>query len=78
MAQVKTFCSEPVTPFCVNRSAIFDDAVAREACRREVRDYAAGLERYVQCLDEQSREAEARAEAVTKRFECKEQGREEC
>ena len=76
--QVKTFCSEPVTPFCVNRSEVYKDPVAKEACRREVKDYAAGLGRYSDCVRKQALEGEARAEAILERFACMERGGDDC
>lgn len=76
--QVKTFCSEPVTPFCVNRPATFEDKAATERCRQDLRTYLEGLDRYVECLSEQQREAQGRAQEMETRFECMARGEQNC
>jgi hypothetical protein len=77
-ALAKVYCSEPVLPFCVNRSGVFEDATAEERCKSEVEKFNDGMEEYVQCLGEQQREARERAEEIAARFECMSRGEENC
>lgn len=76
--QVRTFCSEPVTPFCVNSAGTFEDKIAQERCAGELRAYIDKLDRYVACLAEQQREAQGRAAQMQARFDCMARGEQDC
>lgn len=77
-AQVKTFCSEPVTPFCVNRSALFEDDLAKQRCEQEVSDYRASMAEYIECLSVQAEEADQRSSQIARRFDCMAAAGEDC
>ena len=74
----KTFCSEPVTPFCSNRGAVFEDEQSRERCRDEVNSYLEKMREFVACLSTQQEEARRHAEEIEARFECMAAGRDDC
>jgi len=76
--QAKVYCSEPVLPFCVNRSGVFEDATSEERCRGEVEKFYTGMEEYVECLGRQQQEARDRAEEIKARFACMSRGEANC
>ena len=77
-AQTKTFCSEPVTPFCANRAGVFEDDMARERCRDDVEKYATDMTDFISCLSTQQDEAKDRAALIEERFACMAEGNEDC
>lgn len=77
-AQTKTFCSEPVTPFCANRPGVFDDDTARARCRDDVASYATKMAAFIDCLGKQQQEATARIKQVEDRFACMADGNDHC
>ena len=78
LSQIKTYCSEPVTPFCVNRAGVFEDSTAQERCRIEVDKYVEGMEQYAACVGEQQKEARTRAAEIEERFACMSRGEANC
>ena len=78
LAQTKTFCSEPVTPFCVNQDTVYEDDAAKDRCLADVEQYVRGLDEFVECLGKQQQEARDRGTEMKARFECMEQGRNDC
>jgi hypothetical protein len=74
----KTYCSEPVTPFCASRSGVFEDDRASDRCRDEVRDFAAGMREYIDCLGKQREEAAERIKLIEERFACMARGDDNC
>lgn len=77
-AQTKTYCSEPVTPFCVNQTNVFEDSSAQERCRVEVDEYVEGMEEHADCLGKQQQEMRERAAEIQERFACMSRGESDC
>ena len=71
-------CSEPVTPFCVESDATFEDELSIRRCRSEVEDYIDGIKEYVGCLSQQQRETEAWGTSIQRQFDCKASGKAGC
>lgn len=74
----KTYCSEPVTPFCTNRGTVFEDDRSRESCRDEVEAYREGMRAFVACLGTQQDEARKYSQEIEARFRCMAEGRKDC
>lgn len=77
-AQNKTYCSEPVVPFCTNRRAVFEDKIATARCRIEVDHYIEKMAQHAQCIEAQKKEVREKVENVEKRFACMEEGGADC
>lgn len=74
----KTYCSEPVRPFCIDQAGVFEDATAEERCRIEVDKYVEGMEEYAACLGEQQKEVREQAAEIEERFACMARGEANC
>lgn len=77
-SQTKTYCSEPVQPFCVDQSGVFEDATARERCSIEVEKYMEEIGGYLGCLDALQKEVRQQAEGIRKHFSCKSGNEKDC
>lgn len=77
-ARAAVYCSEPVTPFCVNRTAIYEDDSAAQTCGEEIREFAEGMSEYIECLGRMAEEARARVDELRERHECMAAGRDGC
>lgn len=74
----KTFCSEPVQPYCVRRTDAFPDAAARDRCGRDVAEYVKEMAVFIECLGTRQGEAQQRAADIEARFHCKAKGETDC
>ena len=77
-AVAQVYCSEPVLPFCVNRSGVYEDELAAQRCGDEIRNYAQGMRRHADCLRKQADASSARAEEIERRHDCMRKGGAEC
>lgn len=78
LSQTKTYCSEPVRPFCIDQTGVFEDATAEERCRIEVDKYVEGMEEHADCLGEQQKEVRERAAEIEEHFACMARGETDC
>ena len=74
----KTYCSEPVEPFCTKSDATFEDKAATESCQEDVTEFVAEMKQFAVCLGKQQSEARERAKAVQDRFACMAANRDDC
>lgn len=53
VAAAQGFCSEPVTPYCVDKDSEFDTMLQINRCEEDLDDYEEQLREYEQCISDQ-------------------------
>lgn len=52
-ASAQEFCSEPVSPYCVDKDSEFDSVLQVNRCEDDLNDYEQQLNEYEQCISKQ-------------------------
>lgn len=73
-----SYCSKPRPPWCIDQSSTYKDQFAFSGCRSDVQSYVSDVDRYVDCLSDEQRDAINTSNRVVKRFNCKASGQSYC
>lgn len=77
-AHAQTLCSAPIAPFCVEVPATFDDAGTSDRCSQDLEAFAAQVDDYAACLEQQVEELRAEQAALEDDFRCRVEGGADC
>lgn len=77
-AASQTLCSAPIAPFCIQASSTYDDAGATERCRQDLDTFAAQVDEYAACLEQQVEELRDEQQILEDDFACRADGGADC
>ena len=77
-ALAQTLCSAPIAPFCVEVAATYDDAGTSDRCSQDLETFAAQVDDYTACLEQQVEELRAEQAALEESFRCQAEGGADC
>lgn len=77
-ASSQTLCSAPIAPFCIDAAMTYEDPGTTERCRQDLETFAAQVEDYAACLEQQVEELRAEQKVIEDRFTCRSDDAVEC
>ena len=75
---ITSICIAPRPPYCTDTTRAFEDQMSFNSCKRDVEGYLSDVDRYVDCLRENQRNAISESKEVVNRFNCHARGERFC